>query len=128
MMKKSLFCMTAALFALPTVTSAASPYFSLKDGDGFKRFSVSAGWLHAMPQGSGNPVNINTSVAEGTKSKVGDVSTKAVLDASIKVNLQDNFGIALLAFLISLQTLFPHHLRVQQKLMVFLNGNNKVLA
>ena len=81
MMKKSLFCMTAALFALPTVTSAASPYFSLKDGDGFKRFSVSAGWLHAMPQGSGNPVNINTSVAEGTKSKVGDVSTKAVLDA-----------------------------------------------
>lgn len=38
MMKKSLFCMTAALFALPTVTSAASPYFSLKDGDGFKRF------------------------------------------------------------------------------------------
>lgn len=26
---------------------------------------------------------------------------------------------ALLAFLISLQTLFPHHLRVQQKLMVF---------
>ncbi|HHP6408997.1 TPA: OmpW/AlkL family protein [Acinetobacter baumannii] len=81
MMKKSLFCMTAALFALPTVTSAASPYFSLKDGDGFKRFSVSAGWLHAMPQGSGNPVNINTSVAEGTKSKVGDVSTKAILDA-----------------------------------------------
>ncbi|MDC5471404.1 outer membrane beta-barrel protein [Acinetobacter baumannii] len=81
MMKKSLFCMTAALFALPTVTSAASPYFSLKDGDGFKRFSVSAGWLHAMPQGSGNPVNINTSVAEGTKSKVGDVTVDSVLGA-----------------------------------------------
>ncbi|MDV7456347.1 OmpW family outer membrane protein [Acinetobacter baumannii] len=81
MMKKSLFCMTAALFALPTVTSAASPYFSLKDGDGFKRFSISAGWLHAMPQGSGNPVNINTSVAEGTKSKVGDVTVDSVLGA-----------------------------------------------
>ncbi|WPQ47957.1 OmpW/AlkL family protein [Acinetobacter baumannii] len=81
MMKKSLFCMTAALFALPTVTSAASPYFSLKDGDGFKRFSVSAGWLHAMPQGSGNPVNINTSVEEGTKSKVGDVTVDSVLGA-----------------------------------------------
>ncbi len=81
MMKKSLFCMTVAFFALPTFTYAASPYFSFKDGDGFKRFSVSAGWLHAMPQGSGNPVNINTSVAEGTTSKVGDVSTKAVLDA-----------------------------------------------
>ncbi|HAV4984418.1 TPA: OmpW family protein [Acinetobacter baumannii] len=81
MMKKSLFCTTAALFALPTVTSAASPYFSLKDGDGFKRFSVSAGWLHAMPQGSGNPVNINTSVEEGTKSKVGDVTVDSVLGA-----------------------------------------------
>ncbi|MFX6435759.1 OmpW family outer membrane protein [Acinetobacter baumannii] len=81
MMKKSLFCMTAALFALPTVTSAASPYFSLKDGDGFKRFSVSAGWLHAMPQGSGNPVNINTSVEEGTKSQVGDVTVDSVLGA-----------------------------------------------
>ncbi|EOH6086207.1 OmpW family protein, partial [Acinetobacter baumannii] len=51
MMKKSLFCMTAALFALPTVTSAASPYFSLKDGDGFKRFSVSAGPLYVKPTG-----------------------------------------------------------------------------
>ena len=55
--EKSLFCMTAALFALPTVTSAASPYFSLKDGDGFKRFSVSAG--HAMPQASGKPLSIS---------------------------------------------------------------------
>ncbi|MFV5363949.1 OmpW/AlkL family protein [Acinetobacter oleivorans] len=81
MMKKSLFCMTAAFFALPTITNAASPYFSLKDGDGFKRFSVSAGWLHAMPQGSANPFNINTSVAEGTKSKVGDVTVDSVLGA-----------------------------------------------
>ncbi len=82
MMKKSLFCMTAAFFALPTVTFAASPYFSFKDGDGFKRFSVSAGWLHAMPQGSANPVNINTSVAEGTTSKVGSVSKQSVLNAA----------------------------------------------
>lgn len=82
MMKKSFACMIATgLCALPTLSFADSPYFSLKDGDGFKRFSVSAGWLHAMPQGSANPININTSVAEGTKSKVGDVSTTAVLDA-----------------------------------------------
>jgi hypothetical protein len=74
MMKKHYFA-CSVLFALPTFTFADSPYFSLKDGDGFKRFSVSAGWLHAMPQGS-NPININTSVAEGTKSKVGDVSKK----------------------------------------------------
>lgn len=66
---------------LPTVSFAESSYFSLKDGDGFKRFSISAGWLHAMPQGSANPVNINTSVAEGTSSKVGEVSTSTVLEA-----------------------------------------------
>ena len=79
--EKVIILYDSCLFALPTFTYAASPYFSFKDGDGFKRFSVSAGWLHAMPQGSGNPVNIDTSVAEGTTSKVGDVSTKAVLDA-----------------------------------------------
>ncbi|MCH7314358.1 OmpW family outer membrane protein [Acinetobacter sp. ANC 3882] len=82
MMKKSFACLLTGLCALPTVVFADSPYFSLKDGDGFKRFSVSAGWLHAMPQGSANPVNINTSVAEGTTSKVGDVSKQAVLAAA----------------------------------------------
>lgn len=67
---------------LPTVSFAESSYFSLKDSDGFKRFSISAGWLHAMPQGSANPFNINTSVAEGTSSKVGSVSKQSVLDAA----------------------------------------------
>ncbi|ENV08174.1 hypothetical protein F966_04039 [Acinetobacter higginsii] len=81
-MKKSFACLITGVCALPTLTFADSPYFSLKDGDGFKRFSVSAGWLHAMPQGSANPVNINTSVAEGTKAKVGDVSKQAVLAAA----------------------------------------------
>ena len=28
-------------------------------GGSFKRFSVSAGWLHAMPQGKANPFNSN---------------------------------------------------------------------
>ncbi|USA45516.1 outer membrane beta-barrel protein [Acinetobacter sp. C26M] len=81
MMKKSFACLITGICALPTLTFADSPYFSLKDGDGFKRFSVSAGWLHAMPQGSANPVNINTSVAEGTKSKVGSVTADSVLNA-----------------------------------------------
>ncbi|PKF32038.1 hypothetical protein CW311_16720 [Acinetobacter proteolyticus] len=81
-MKKSFACLITGVCALPAVTFADSPYFSLKDGDGFKRFSVSAGWLHAMPQGSANPVNINTSIAEGTTSKVGDVSKSAVLAAA----------------------------------------------
>ncbi|ENW97387.1 OmpW/AlkL family protein [Acinetobacter dispersus] len=82
MMKKSFACLITGVCALPTLAFADSPYFSLKDGDGFKRFSVSAGWLHAMPQGSANPVNINTSIAEGTTSKVGDVSKNAVLAAA----------------------------------------------
>ena len=84
-MKKRMLCIAVGIAAtLPTMSFAESPYFSLKDGDGFKRFSVSAGWLHAMPQGSANPININTTVAEGIQSKVGDVSKQAVLDAAVK--------------------------------------------
>lgn len=84
-MKKRMLCIAIGIAAtLPTMSFAESPYFSLKDGDGFKRFSLSAGWLHAMPQGSANPININTTVAEGTQSKVGDVSKQAVLDAAVK--------------------------------------------
>ncbi|MFV5465021.1 OmpW family protein, partial [Acinetobacter sp. 207] len=48
-MKKTLCCL--ALSSLPVISYANSPYFSLKDGDGFKRFSVSVGALHVMPQG-----------------------------------------------------------------------------
>lgn len=81
MMKKSFACLITGVCALPTLAFADSPYFSLKDGDGFKRFSVSAGWLHAMPQGNGNPININTGVVEGTKSKVGSVTADSVLNA-----------------------------------------------
>lgn len=83
-MKKSLLCIMTSCMTLPMMAHADSPYFSLKDGDGFKRFSVSAGWLHAMPQGNANPIKVNTAVAEGTQSKVGDISKKAVLDAAVK--------------------------------------------
>lgn len=70
---------SASIFGVSGHLFADSPYFSMKDGDGFKRFSVSAGWLHAAPQGDPNPVNINTMVGEGTKSKVGDVTLDSVL-------------------------------------------------
>lgn len=46
-----------------------------------KRFSVSAGWLHIMPQGTANPFNINTSVMNGTNSEVGVISTQAFLNS-----------------------------------------------
>lgn len=81
MKKHALYIAVGFAATFPTMSFANSPYFSLKDGDGFKRFSISAGWLHAMPQGNGNPININTSVAEGTKSKVGDITVDSVLGA-----------------------------------------------
>ena len=42
---------SVSILTLPLISHADSPYFSLKDGDGFKRFSVSVGALHVMPQG-----------------------------------------------------------------------------
>lgn len=40
----------------------------------FKRFSVSAGWLHIGSQGSMKPFRINTGVEEGKSVRVGDIS------------------------------------------------------
>lgn len=36
-MKKTLLCVATSIAALPMLTHADSPYFSLQDGDGFKR-------------------------------------------------------------------------------------------
>ena len=79
--EKMLACM-AGLVTLPMVAHADSPYFSLQDGDGFKRFSVSVGALHVMPQGKAQPFKVNTAVKESETSKVGDISI-----ASVKNNL-----------------------------------------
>lgn len=84
-MKKSLLCVITTCVTLPMMAHADSPYFSFKDGDGFKRFSVSAGWLHAMPQGSPNGVNINTSVKKGDYA-VGDVQLDTVTNAIAKTD------------------------------------------
>lgn len=54
--------------------------FTFADGN-FKRFSVSAGWMHVMPQGKANPFNINTAVANGTQAKVGTISAEGFLKA-----------------------------------------------
>lgn len=81
MMKKSFACLLTGLCALPTITFADSPYFSLKDGDGFKRFSVSVGALYVKPTGKAQPIHVNTSIAEGTQTRVGDVKADSVLNA-----------------------------------------------
>lgn len=46
-----------------------------------KRFSVSAGWLHVMPQGSANPININTAVKANQKYAVGEITPTSFLTA-----------------------------------------------
>ena len=79
-MKKTLLCVATSIAALPMLTHADSPYFSLQDGDGFKRFSVSVGALHVMPQGKAQPFRVNTSVKEGETAKVGDIKAQTVLD------------------------------------------------
>ena len=83
-MKKTLL-FASTLLALPAV-SYASPYFSLQDGDGFKRFSVSVGALHVMPQGKAQPFQVNTAVKEGEVADVGDIQSQTVKD-----NLKEGF-------------------------------------
>ena len=71
---------TGVLFGLPQLSFAESGLFGLQ-ADGFKRFSVSVGALHVMPQGKGQPFNVNTAINEGYKAKVGDVEASSVLNA-----------------------------------------------
>ncbi len=80
MMNKKRLCTSLVIASLPSL-SYATDYFSLKDGDGFKRFSVSAGWLHVMPQGKANNFVNSTAIAEGTTANVGRVTTASVLNA-----------------------------------------------
>lgn len=79
-MKKTFLYMMSSLAALPAVSYADSPYFSLKDGDGFKRFSVSVGALHVMPQGKAQPFQVNTAVKNGEVAKNGDIQVDTVLN------------------------------------------------
>ncbi|OTG82153.1 OmpW/AlkL family protein [Acinetobacter sp. ANC 4648] len=47
----------------------------------FKRFSVSAGWMHVMPQGKANPFNINTAVDSKKNYGIGDISQAGFLNS-----------------------------------------------
>ena len=61
-------------------TSFANSYFSLSDDAGFKRFAASAGWLHVSPTGKAQPFNIQTSVNDGMRARVGDISMDSVIN------------------------------------------------
>lgn len=85
-MKKtlSIACAVAAPLIFTQSASAAFDYdfFKPRD-DGFKRFSVSAGWLHAEPTGNATPIQNTTAITEGTVANNGSVTVgtvKSVLD------------------------------------------------
>lgn len=56
----------------------------------YKRFSVSAGWMHVMPQGKANPFNINTKVNPTQKYAVGEISQNAFLNSVSSSALMDD--------------------------------------
>ena len=78
----------ACAIAMPLLLSqAAFAEFDYFKTDGsFKRFSVSAGWLHAAPQGDPNPLQNTTAIKEdGKKYENGSVkvgTVKRIIDDS----------------------------------------------
>lgn len=58
----------------------------------FKRFSVSAGWMHVMPQGKANPFNINTKVDPNKTYGVGEISQEAFLNSLPESALMSDGG------------------------------------
>ncbi|AMW79331.1 hypothetical protein AMD27_10760 [Acinetobacter sp. TGL-Y2] len=97
-MNKTLLYLATSLAAVPTLTYADSPYFSLKDGDGFKRFSVSVGALHVMPQGKAQPIQINTAIKNGEVAQNGTIKVDTVLE-NLDPNLNQDALAATLKFL-----------------------------
>jgi outer membrane protein W len=79
-MYKTGLALSIAIALIPTYSQAESPYFSLQDGDGFKRFSISFGALHVMPQGQAQPFRVNTAVKEAEKANVGSIQAQTVLN------------------------------------------------
>lgn len=47
--------------------------------ENFKRFSVTAGWMHVMPQGKANPFNVNTVVNKNNSYNIGSISQASFL-------------------------------------------------
>ena len=102
-MKTTLLCVATSMLAVPMISHADSPYFSLHDGDGFKRFSISMGALHVMPQGKAQPFKVDTAVKNGEKATVGDISINAV-KSNMDPKMDSNLSTAFVDFLDKLGT------------------------
>lgn len=98
MQKTLLTIATSSLMSLPVIAQADSPLFSMHDGDGFKRFSVSVGALHVMPQGKAQPIRVNTAVKDGEVAEVGDISIEAVKN-NLDPNMDSNSTTAIIDLL-----------------------------
>ena len=73
--------MKKALLSKTLLAASVAMVANLSFAGEFKRFSVSAGWLHVMPQGKANPFNVGTAVEKDTRYQVGVISPSAFLDA-----------------------------------------------
>ncbi|GAA5003826.1 OmpW family protein [Acinetobacter puyangensis] len=74
-----LACTISGPLLMSQITYAGYDFFK-SDGN-FKRFSVSAGWLHAMPQGKANNMKNSTVIVDGTTAENGSISKKEFLNA-----------------------------------------------
>ena len=78
---KNLLPLSLAVAAPLLFSQSAFAEFDYFKTDGsFKRFSVSAGWLHAAPQGDANPLQNTTAATDGLKAKNGSVKVGTVND------------------------------------------------
>ncbi|AWL28467.1 OmpW family protein [Acinetobacter defluvii] len=74
--------MSKLVKAVLPVAMLLSTSFAYADANNFKRWAVSAGWLHVMPQGKANSTQINTAVTEGGNYAVGSLKGKDFLSAN----------------------------------------------
>lgn len=86
MNKKNLFCLATSIALLSFHSQADSSLFSLEKSPDFKKFSISVGALHVMPQGKAQAPKITTAVKEGEIARNGDITLSTVyenLDPSV---------------------------------------------
>lgn len=71
----------ALIFNKVILVSSIIAISSIANAQEFKRFSVTAGWMHVMPQGKANPFNINTQVKADQNYAIGSISQNAFFDS-----------------------------------------------
>ncbi len=77
-MKKTFIFACAVVCPLLFSQSAFAEFDYFKTDGSFKRFSVSAGWLHAAPQGDANALKNTTAIKDGTVADNGSVRVSTV--------------------------------------------------